>query len=80
VAAALGVPFVETLTRTEPKRWYGPHRSLRQAPFLCTLPAPAPTMVSVVDNRVTSGRTMRLSSEAIRAAGVAAFGFAFSGV
>ena len=36
-------------------------------------------MVVIVDDLVTSGRTMRLSVEAVRAAGVAAFGFAVSG-
>jgi adenine/guanine phosphoribosyltransferase-like PRPP-binding protein len=36
-------------------------------------------MVVIVDDLVTSGRTMRLSIEAIRAAGTAAFGFGFSG-
>jgi orotate phosphoribosyltransferase len=36
-------------------------------------------MVLVVDDLVTSGTTMRRSLEAIRAAGSAAFGFAYSG-
>jgi orotate phosphoribosyltransferase len=36
-------------------------------------------MVLIVDDLITTGRTMRLSVEAIRAAGVAGFGFAFSG-
>jgi Phosphoribosyl transferase domain len=79
MAGALGVPFVETLARTDRKRWHGPHHALRQAPFVCTLPVPAPTMVVIVDDLVTTGATMRRSLEAIRAAGVAAFGFAFSG-
>jgi predicted amidophosphoribosyltransferase len=73
------VPFVETLTRTEPKRWHGPHASMRQAPYLADLPAPAPPMVLVVDDLVTSGRTMRNCIEAIRQAGAAAFGFAYRG-
>jgi predicted amidophosphoribosyltransferase len=80
VANALGLPFAEMLSRTEPKRWHGPHHALRQAPFVCTLPYPAPTMVLIVDDLITSGRTMRLSVEAIRAAAVAGFGFGFSGV
>jgi hypothetical protein len=80
VAGALGLSFALVLARTEPKRWHGPHHALRQAPFVCTLPAPAPTMVVVVDDLVTTGATMRRSLEAIRAAGVAAFGFGFSGV
>jgi orotate phosphoribosyltransferase len=37
-------------------------------------------MVWIVDDPITSGRTMRLAVEAIRGAGVAAFGFGFSGV
>jgi predicted amidophosphoribosyltransferase len=37
-------------------------------------------MVLIVDDLVTTGATMRRSLEAIRAAGVAAFGFGFSGV
>jgi predicted amidophosphoribosyltransferase len=37
-------------------------------------------MVLVVDDLVTTGATMRRSLEATRAAGVAAFGFGFSGV
>jgi predicted amidophosphoribosyltransferase len=44
------------------------------------LPDPASTIVLVVDDVVTTGATMRRSLEAIRAAGMAAFGFGFSGV
>ncbi len=80
VAEALGLPLAEVLTRTDVKRWHGPHASLRQTPFACTLPEPAPILVLVVDDLVTSGATMRRSLEAIRAAGVAAFGFGYSGV
>jgi hypothetical protein len=80
VAAALGLPLVELLSRTEPKRWHGPHHALRQAPFVCRLPDPAPTMIVIVDDLVTTGATMRRSLEAIRSAGVAAFAFGFSGV
>ena len=79
MASALGLPFVEVLTRTEPKRWHGPHHSLRQAPFVCAPQDPAPPMILVVDDLCTSGRTMRNSIEAIRQAGVAAFGFGYSG-
>ena len=80
VAEALGLPLAEVLTRTDVKRWHGPHHSLRQAPFVARLPAPAPTMVLILDDLVTTGATMRRSLEAIRSAGVAAFGFGFSGV
>jgi adenine/guanine phosphoribosyltransferase-like PRPP-binding protein len=37
-------------------------------------------MVVIVDDLITSGRTLRLSIEAIRSAGLAASGFGFSGV
>jgi predicted amidophosphoribosyltransferase len=37
-------------------------------------------MVVIVDDLVTTGATMRRSLAAIRAAGVAAFGFGYSGV
>jgi hypothetical protein len=79
VAEALGMPYLPMLARTEVKRWHGPQEALRQPPFVCTLPDPAPTMVLVTDDLITSGRTMRLSIEAIQAAGVAAFGFGYSG-
>jgi hypothetical protein len=78
-ADILGVPLVEVLIRTDAKRWHGPHHALRQAPFDCTLPAGPPVLVLVLDDLVTSGRTMRLSIEAINRAGCAAFGFAFTG-
>lgn len=78
-AEALGVPFVPMLERTDSKRWHGPHHALRQSPFTCDLPAEVPAAVLVLDDLVTSGMTMKLSLSAIRAAGVAAFGFAFSG-
>jgi hypothetical protein len=79
VAVALGVPLVEVLTRTEAKRWHGPLHALRQAPFACTLPADPPVLLLVLDELVTSGRTMRLSIEAINRGECAEFGFAFSG-
>jgi Phosphoribosyl transferase domain len=80
VAASLGLPFVRMLARTEPKRWHGPHSSLRQPAYVFAMPESAPTIVLVVDDLITTGRTMRLSLEAIRGGGVAAFGFGFSGV
>ena len=80
VAEALGLPFSgEVSTRTEPKRCYDPHSRLRQARYVAAVPDPTPTLVLIVDDLCTSGRTMRHSIEAIRAAGAAAFGFAFSG-
>jgi hypothetical protein len=44
VAASLGLSFVLMLERTEPKRWHGPRHALRQAPFVCKLGEPAPTV------------------------------------
>ena len=79
VADALGLPFTSMLVRSEPKRWHGPHASLRQAPYVATLPDSAPPLVVIVDDLCTSGRTMRNSIEAIQRAGVAAFGFCYSG-
>src|SRR5262249_17330583 len=52
VAEALGLTFAVILTRTDIKRWHGPHHSLRQAPFECTLSIPAPIIVLVVDDLV----------------------------
>ena len=79
VAEALGLPFTPMLARRDRKRWHGPHEALRQTPFVCTPPDPTPPMVLVVDDLITSGKTMRLSIGAIRSAGAAAFGFAYSG-
>jgi hypothetical protein len=79
VSLNLGLPYTEVLARTEPKTCHGPHAALRQQPFVCTLPDPVPTMIVVVDDLITSGRSMGLSIEAIQAAGVAAFGFGYSG-
>jgi adenine/guanine phosphoribosyltransferase-like PRPP-binding protein len=80
VAEALGLPFATVLSRTDVKRWHGPHAALRQAPFVCSLPDPAPSVILVIDDLVTSGRTMKLSLAACRGAGVPAFGFGYSGV
>ena len=80
VAEALGLPFSgEVLTRTEPKRCHDPHSRLRQARYVAAVPDPTPPLVLIVDDLCTSGRTMRHSIDAIRQAGAAAFGFAFSG-
>ena len=80
IADALGQPFAAILTQTDRKRSNRPPYALRQAPFICSLPKPGPTRVVIADDLITTRRTMRLSVGAIRAAGVAAFGFGFSGV
>ncbi len=80
VAEALGLPFdAAILSRTGPKRRHGVQPSLTQAPFVAALPDPPPPLLLIIDDLVTTGTTMRRSLEAIRAAGCAAFGFAYSG-
>jgi hypothetical protein len=80
VAEALGLRFAEALGRTDSKRWHGPHHSLRQASFRWELPGGVvPPMILVVDDLVTSGATVQRSLEAVRAAGIMAFAFAYSG-
>ena len=79
VADRLEVPFVVMLERTDTKKYHGPMFALRQKPFRCDVPSPAPEIVLVVDDFITSGSTMRLSLAAIRGAGVPSFGFAYSG-
>jgi len=79
VADRLDVPFAVLLTRTDTKRYHGPMYALRQKPFRCEVPSAAPEIVLVLDDFITSGATMKLSLQAIRGAGIPAFGFAFSG-
>jgi len=43
------------------------------------MPTPRPAIVIVLDDLISSGRTMQLSLEAIRQAGIMALGMAFSG-
>lgn len=78
-AAILGVPFVQTLVRTDTKARHCVHLAMRQAPFVASLPDPPPTLTLVFDDLVTSGRTLKLSIAALNAAGVPAFGFTASG-
>ena len=66
VAEALGLPFSGEVLALPQFRWRPCHSEPKQS-------------ILVVDDLCTSGRTMRHSIEAIRAAGAAAFGFAFSG-
>jgi hypothetical protein len=80
VAEALDLDFTEVLTRSEPKQWHGVIHALKQQPFVYNCTGPTPPMVLVVDDLATTGRTLRLSLQAIRGAGVPAFGFAVSGV
>lgn len=77
VARLLGVPFRHTLERHEQKHWHGPMHSLQQGAFTATVESG--TTYIVVDDLITSGATMRRSLEALRTAGVPAFGFAYNG-
>ncbi len=77
-ARMLALEFCAILERTDLKRWHGPWHSLEQKPYLVR-PAQGVDLVIVVDDMITSGRTMRLALEAIRRTGVMAFGFAHSG-
>ena len=77
VAQVLNLDYQTTLARTDKKRWHGRHYALGQDAFRVTCAPPAMTLV--IDDLMTSGTTMRLSLEALRAAGVRAYGFAWCG-
>jgi hypothetical protein len=76
VATRLKMPLVELLRRPEAKRYHGPRAALQQQPFTVTTRPPA---AIVLDDLITTGRTMALSLEALRAAGIPAWGFALNG-
>jgi hypothetical protein len=80
VAGALGRPYAAMLRRTDDKPYHGPWDSRRQAPYVCAVPDMPPSLCIVVDDLATSGTTLRLALEAVRGAGIMAFGFAYSGV
>jgi|GEM_PF-1211760 len=77
VAGLLAIPFATLLERTGEKTGRGPFASLKQEPFKTI--GTAPPAVIVVDDLITSGITMKLSMEAIQAAGAAAYGFGWIG-
>ena len=77
VADVLAVEYRTLLARTDTKTEHGPMKSLQQKPYAVTTKAGA---ALVVDDLTTSGTTMKLALEALRAAGVPAWGFAYSGV
>lgn len=76
VADLLGLPHVEMLERTDTKPHHHPMAAIRQAEFTVARAAPA---AIVVDDAITSGTTMRLALDALRAAGVTAWGFTYAG-
>ncbi len=77
VADKLGLTYLPTLARPGEKRWHGRHYALEQEPF--EILVKPPSVALVVDDMMTSGSTMRLSLEALRKAGVSAFGFSWCG-
>lgn len=77
VATSLTCPFETLLTRTDQKTHHHPMAALAQSAFTAK-PTTAETVI-VVDDLLTSGATMKLSLQAIRDSGKAAFGFAYNG-
>jgi hypothetical protein len=78
VAGRLGLEYQTTLQRAGgAKRWHGRHYALSQEPFAVV--CKPPSVALVIDDMMTSGATMRLALDALRTAGVPAFGFAYVG-
>jgi hypothetical protein len=78
LARKLGLEYQTTLQRAGgAKKWHGRHYALKQEPF--TVTCKPPSVALVVDDMMTSGITMRLALDALRTAGVPAFGFAYVG-
>ena len=75
VATRLDLDFLTCLERSKAKRWHHPAESLRQEPYTVTTAPPA--VAIIVDDFISSGRTMQLSREALAAAGVPSFSFAW---
>ena len=62
------MPVVEILERTAAKTFHGRRALLAQTPYRVNMSVPAAV---VLDDLITTGHTMRLSLEALKAAGVA---------
>ena len=75
VGELLDLDFVTMLGRTDAKRYHGSHYAQAQAPFALLLSPLTP--VVVVDDMITTAKTMQLSLEALAGSGVPAWGFAF---
>ncbi len=76
VANRLGMPLVELLERHERKLHHGRRDSLSQDSYTVNMAVPAAV---VIDDLITSGKTMSLSLDALRAAETPAWGFALNG-
>ena len=59
----------------ERKKWHHPRESMRQEPYAVAVIPPA--AVLLVDDFVSSGRTLTLARQALAAAGVPSFSFAW---
>jgi hypothetical protein len=76
VATRLNMPLVELLERADRKLHHGRRDSLSQDSYAVNMAVPA---AIVLDDLITSGRTMNLSLDALRAAKIPAWGFALNG-
>ncbi len=76
VANRLGMPLAEIIARTDEKHHHGRRASLDQEAYVSTMSVPA---AIVIDDLVTSGHTMKLSLDALRAAEIPAWGFGLNG-
>ncbi len=77
VAGRLGLDFQTCLRRTGgAKKWHHPRESMRQAPY--TVAVVPPSVCLIVDDWISSGVTLRLAREALAAAGVPSFSFAWA--
>lgn len=77
VAELLELPARDLLSRTSQKKEHGPAASLAQTPFETTETPPA--NVIVVDDLITTGKTMTHARNALSAAGAVNWGFAYAG-
>jgi hypothetical protein len=77
VARQMDRQYAVTLARQDAKRFHHPRQSLMQLPFAVQR-SPLPQIILIVDDLITSGTTLRLSIDALRAAGTMPFGFAFA--
>ena len=76
VANRLRMPLVELLERHERKLHHGRRDSLSQDSYTVNMAVPAAV---VLDDLITTGKTMSLSLDALRAAETPAWGFALNG-
>jgi hypothetical protein len=76
VAHRLNMPLAEIIARTDEKHHHGRRASLDQEPYAVSTTAPAAV---VIDDLITSGNTLRMSLDALRAAEIPCWGFALNG-